>query len=171
MEEKKKKMDEFEAAKCVREMGRKISTPDDVKGLVEKVMKDFNYEYGVAPRSLAAALVSIACYMSEEMGLTGFQASFVMWDFIRGYMKTGNKCGMKLVDYDDMLYPQYGHKFDKKISKETWKEIQNQAKLNLEKYENEKVYGTYVSPSVANHWKSIVDGTVPFGFEVEEEEE
>ena len=32
-----------------------------------------------------------------------------MWDFIIDWMYTSNQCGLRIVDYDDMLYPQYNH--------------------------------------------------------------
>lgn len=160
------KMNEFEAQRFLMAKGSEIQTTEDVKNLVGEVITDFNYDYGVAPRSISAAIVAIANYMSRKMGITGFQAGFVMWGFIKGFMRIG-KCGLKLVDYDDMLYPQYEYKFvEKKISKETWKNIQKQAKINLE--ENEKKH-YHAGEYVVNHWKSIVDGNVPFGYEVEED--
>ena len=86
-----------------------------------------------------------------------------MWEFILGYIKTSQKTSLKLVDYDDMLYPQYAHKFEKKISQETWELIQKSAREMLEEVSEKK---GYVHENVYNHWKSIVDGKVPFGFMV-----
>ena len=70
-----------------------------------------NYGYGQAPRAIAQAALATAWYLSSEFGITGFQASFVMWDFILDWQYRNNKCGLKMIDYDDMLYPQYEHKF------------------------------------------------------------
>jgi hypothetical protein len=86
-----------------------------------------------------------------------------MFDFITGFTKTGNKCGLRLVDFDDMLFPQYDYKFEKTIKKYTWELLQKQAKENL----NGDM--RYVSPSVIEHWQSIANGIVPFGYSVEVE--
>ena len=84
-----------------------------------------------------------------------------MWDFIKDWSFRGNKCGLKIVNYDDMLYPQYNHKFQKTISKDTFKALQKAAENNLKK-------GGYANPNVIKHWKSIVDGNVPFGYIIED---
>lgn len=97
------------------------------------------------------------------MGLTHFQASCSMWEFIQNFIHSDNKCGMKLIDYDEMLYPQYEYKFcDKIIPKYTWESLQKQAKENLE------AHSCNASPRVINHWQSIVNGKVPFGYIVED---
>lgn len=86
-----------------------------------------------------------------------------MWDFIYGLLYTNNECGLRIVDYDDMLYPQYEHKFEKTISPEIWSNIQKQADKKLK--DNTK----HVHPTVIAHWKSIVNGVVPFGYSVKED--
>lgn len=84
-----------------------------------------------------------------------------MWDFIRGYMYPLNECGLKIVNYDEMLFPQYKHKFEKVISKETWESIQKKAREKLDNIED-------AHPDIIQHWQSIVDGNVPYGYRVEE---
>lgn len=86
-----------------------------------------------------------------------------MWDFIRDWAFNDNECGLKLVDYDDMLYPQYEYNFEKVISAETWEALQKTAKAKLDEDDG------FVCGSVRNHWQSIVDGHVPFGYVVEED--
>lgn len=154
-------MDEFEAKNYIINKGKDIKTIEELKNLIEEVETKFNYDYGVAPRCIGAVSAVVAKYLSATMGITGFQAGFAMWDFIMSYTKTGNKCGMRLVDYDDMLYPQYDEKFEKTIAKTTWEKIQSEAEKRLEDSPN-------ASPNVIAHWKSIVDGVVPFGYIVKE---
>lgn len=86
----------------------------------------------------------------------------------KGFTYYSNKCGLKLIDYDNMLYPQYEYKFDKVISDETWKDIQEQARKNLEGLEELDKEHRLVHPDVIAHWQSIVEGQVPFGYRVEE---
>ena len=81
-----------------------------------------------------------------------------MWDFIRDWSYRHNKCGMKIVDYDKMLLPQYHNDFEKTISKETFEALQAEAKRSLRE--------ETCSPSVAKHWESIANGEVPFGYVV-----
>jgi len=128
------------------------------------VKENCNTDYGVAPRSIAQACLAVGNYLAGEFGITGFQAGFVMWDFIRFWNHESNKCGMRLIDYDDMLYPQHDYKFEKTIDKRTFEALQKAAKERLKEAEKEPVH-----PKVAEHWQSIVDGKVPFGYSIKED--
>lgn len=157
MEEKRK--DEFEMKAELEAKRKEIKTMDDLVDFLKYVEANCNYDYGVAPRSITQATLATAWYMAEKMGITGFQAGCVMWDFIRDWEFESNECGLKIVDYDDMLYPQYEDKFEKTIKSSTWRALQEQAKKNLEDSE-------YTHPAVIAHWESIVRGEVPFGYKV-----
>jgi len=56
-----------------------------------------------------------------------------------------------------MLFPQYEYAFDKTISKTVWENLQKQAKESIKDTE-------HVSDTVIKHWQSIIDGVVPFGY-------
>lgn len=83
-----------------------------------------------------------------------------MWDFILDWEYPCNECGLKLIDYDKMLYPQYEYRFRKTIDESTWNRLQETAKKHLEERDD------YVSDNVKAHWESIVAGKVPFGYYV-----
>lgn len=136
-----------------------IKTFNDLITFLKDVKDNYGNGYGEAPRAMAQAALAAAWYLSSEFGITGFQAGFVMWDFIQGWTKTHNECGLKLVDYDDMLYPQYDYRFEKTISSAVWESLQKQAKKNLES-------NKHAADRVITHWKSIADGNVPFGYTV-----
>lgn len=155
-------MNEFEIRDDLREKRKNIKTFDDLVAFLKDIEDHYNCGYGSAPRAMAQASLAVAWYLASKFGITGFQAGFVMWDFIRGWNYENNKCGMKIVNYDDMLYPQYEYRFEKIIASDIWNDIQEQAKKNLEECEN----GRTVHPEVIAHWKSIVDGVVPFGYTV-----
>lgn len=128
-------------------------------------LASYGHDYGTICHALGAAAVAAANAMNHAPcgGITGFQAGFVMWGFVRHWKHESNKCGMRLVDYDNMLYPQYESKFvAKTITPSVWKAIQEQAQANLD---NE--YSAH--PDVIAHWKSIVRGKVPFGYKVRED--
>lgn len=136
-----------------------VNTFEELISFLRDVKENYNTTYGVAPRAIAQAALAVAWYLSSEFEITGFQASFITWEFIYGFGRPDSKCGLKLVDYDDMLYPQYQYRYEKTISKDTWDKIQEQAKHNLDNID-------HASPNVINHWKSIVSGKIPFGYTV-----
>lgn len=155
-------MNEFELRDALVEKRKEIKSFEDLTAFLKYVTENCNTGYGEAPRAIAQASAAVAWYLAKEFGITGFQAGFVMWDFIRDWSFSDNKCGMKIVDYDNMLYPQYDDKFDKTISYDTWSALQKEAKKNLEER-------AHAHPKVIAHWQSIVDGVVPFGYEVKED--
>ena len=155
------KLDEFEMRDLLQQKRKEIKDLDDLIEFLKYVKENCNYDYGVAPRSIAQAALATAWYLSNEFGITGFQSGFVMWDFIRYWNFSNNKCGLKIIDYDEMLYPQYDYKFEKTISKETFEELQKKAEENLKNIKS-------VHPDVVSHWLSIMDGKVPFGYKIKD---
>lgn len=141
-------------------------TPETLMGFINHVMNDYNHDYGTVCHAVAACAIAAAWAANKAPGacggITGFQAGFVMWDFIRQWEFSSNKCGLKIVDYDNMLYPQYAPKFAKTISKDTWVLLQKEAAERLKDCE-------YCRSDVINHWKGIVAGNVPFGYTVVDE--
>ena len=155
-------MDEFKIRDELREKRSNIKSFEDLNAFLKDVEENYNTEYGVAPRAIAQASLAVALYLAREFGITGFQAGFVMWDFIRDWEFKNNKTGMKIVDWDDMLYPQYEYRFQKTISQSTWGVLQGEAMKRLEEVHN-------AHPDVRSHWQSIADGVVPFGYTVTED--
>lgn len=152
---------EFEAKEILEKERKNIKSLDDLMNYIQNIRDNYDIGYGTAPRAIAQAALATSYYLADMFGITGFQAGFVMWDFIKDWSFRGNKCGLKIVNYDDMLYPQYNYKFQKTISKDTFEALQKEAQNNLKK-------GRYAHPNVIKHWKSIVDGNVPFGYIIED---
>ncbi len=124
---------EFEVKAQLENERKNIKSFDDLVSFLERVKDTCNTGYGTAPRAIAQAALATAWYLSTEFGITGFQAGCAMWDFIRDWNYSTNECGMKIVDYDTMLYPQYAYKFEKTISKDIFEALKKAAKKNLEK--------------------------------------
>ena len=152
---------EFEAKEILEKERKNIKSLDDLMNYIQNIRDNYDIGYDTAPRAIAQAALATSYYLADMFGITGFQAGFVMWDFIKDWSFRGNKCGLKIVNYDDMLYPQYNHKFQKTISKDTFEALQKVAENNLKK-------GGYARPNVIKHWKSIIDGNVPFGYIIED---
>lgn len=144
---------------------RKI-TLEKLPEFVQHVMNDYEHDYGTVCKAIASCALAATYAANKENGssggITGFQASCVMWEFVRAWLYTDNKCGMRLINFDDMLYPQSEYRFDKHILRENWENVQKEAKRRLEEY------GEDAHPSVIAHWKSIIDGNVPFDYYIEE---
>lgn len=142
-------------------------TIETLPQFINHIMNDYDHDYGTICHAIAACSLAAAWAANkhEQGHITGFQASFVMWDFIKEWMYSGNQSGLRIVDYDDMLYPQYKDKFDKIISKETFEGIQKAAQESLEEVKQ----GREAHPDVIKHWESIVAGNVPFGYKIKED--
>lgn len=153
------KSNEFVLRDELREKRANIKTFEELTAFLEYVEKNCNSGYGEAPRAMAQASLAVAWYLADKFGITGFQAGCVMWDFVCGWNYRNNECGLKITDYDDMLYPQYAYKFAKTIRSSVWTELQKEARKRLAERGS-------AHPAVVAHWQSIVDGVVPFGYTV-----
>ena len=140
----------------------KKQTLETLPEFLRKLTEDYEHDYGtICNAVIASALGAMwAVDHTPEGGITGFQASCITWGVIRQWQFSSNKCGLRLLDYDNMLYPQYENRFEKTISEDTWKAIQKEAKKQLK--ENDKCH-----PDVKKHWESISAGNIPFGFKQE----
>ena len=142
---------------------RKIESFPELEEFYNYLFGSYYHDYGTMIHAISAFAVAAANLTAHEQGITGFQAGCVMWDFIKYWNHQYNKCGLRLVDYDNMLYPQYAYRFDKTITPYTWKKLQTQAAQKLAKDSD------FAHPDVVKHWTSIVNGEVPFGYKIKED--
>lgn len=140
----------------------KKQTLETLPAFMKKIL-DEPQDYNSIVEAIAACAVGAAWAGDhhENGGITGFQGSCVMWRFVQHWMHLQDSCGLRMIDYDKMLYPQYEYKFtEKTINKETWNAMQKKAiELWLEGGGAERV---------RDHWRSIMEGNVPFGYTVED---
>lgn len=140
----------------------KIHTPEDLANFAKELFENYSHDYGTVCHAVSALALAGAWLGAHLENITDFQAGFVMWDFIKEWKFSNNKCGLCIIDFDKMLYPQYEDKFTSKtINPWQWNKLQEIAKKNLEEGLGSK--------SVRAHWQSIVDGKVPFGYTVKED--
>lgn len=146
----------YERAKSMR--------PEDFPEFFREMTEDYIHDYGTVCHAMAAVgLAAMFAFNNSEGacgGITGFQAGCVMWQVIRHMNYEDNKCGLRLLNMDDLLYPQYEHKFCS-ISSDTWETVKKEAQKRLSER------GT-AHPDVVSHWKSIVNGKIPFGLKIED---
>lgn len=136
-------------------------TMETLPSFMAHVMCDYRHDYGTVCRAIAACAVAAAWAANDtpQGGITGFQAGAVMWGFIRAWNYRHNKAGLKITDYDDMLYPQYEEKFEKSISERVMCNLQEEAIKRLKDRDN-------MHPTVIAHMESIAAGNPPFGYKI-----
>ena len=156
-------MTEQEYKNYIYEKANQVSTKEDLDSLLAEIVNNSELDYGKICYAISAGMLATLNYIdrSEVGGITGFQASIIGWQMVRKLI-VDSEIGLMLVDYENLLYPQYEKKFDKTIDKNIWEKLQKQAAENLEKHPD-------AHPNVIKHWQSIVDGKVPFGFKIEGE--
>lgn len=142
----------------------KTQTVETLADFCRHLMDDYQHDYGTVVHAVAACALA-AAYAADRHsrgGITGFQGGFVMWDFIAEWQGLQDR-PLRLVQFENMLYPQYDDSFDKTITPDTWAWIQAEAKKRLDEGPSP------VAGRVWEHWRSIaVDGVVPFGYRVAE---
>jgi hypothetical protein len=141
-----------------------IHNYDEMKVFICKLMNNYNHDYGTIIYAMTAGSLAAIKAMDRdewEGGITGFQASCIMWEFMKRFMCYDGP--MKLIQYKNLLYPQYKYHFEKTISEGTWRWLQGEAKKHLNS-------GHPMDPGVKAHMQSIVEGNVPFFFQIKEDE-
>lgn len=159
-------MTEQEYKEYIYAKARSVKTKADLDELLKEVVESEDLDYGKIVYAMSACMIATSKYIdrSEVGGITDFQAGFIGLEMVREFMVYDNQAGMKIINYDNMLYPQYEVCFQKTISQKTWKSLQEQAEMKLKETPD-------AHPEVIIHWKSIVRGKVPFGYKVEENQD
>ena len=129
-----------------------------------EAMIAFEHSYNTAVYAAAALMIGVLRVFdrSPQGGLSGFQAGAVFWELAPHLLSVG-KCGLKLVDWELLLYPQYAKHFEKTINNKAWGAVKKRAKEIL------KTSRSSMHEDVRKHMESIVEGELPFGFTVEKE--
>lgn len=121
------------------------------------------HDYGTICLAIAfgAMAAAWAIEKSPSGGITGFQAGCIGWEMLQRWGAPSiGKLGARLLNYDDLLYPQYAHEFNA-ISAETWERVKKAATDRLAEIGGEG------HPSVIAHMQSVADGNLPFGLQLE----
>lgn len=157
-------MGNFNVVDYILKKGEEIQTLEELDRLIEEAMRKFNFDVTAATESAGAVCTVVANFLSKKMGIPRVSRDLIMWSFITNFKFPSATCGLRLINFDHMLYPQYKSNFKKTIGAETWKRLQEEAKRNLEG----RIPGK--AKTIA-HWQSIVNGVVPFGYKVRGEGE
>ena len=153
-------MNEKEYKEYIYAKANEVRTKEELDALLNEVVNDQDLDYGKIVYAMSGCMLAVSNYIdrSEVGGITGFQASFIGWEMVKKFLHE-SKIAMRIVDYEDMLYPQYKNRFEKRISHGIWFDLQERAKKLLEERKD-------AHPDVIKHWKKIASGKVPFGYKV-----
>lgn len=137
-------------------------TLEKLPEFLNRLANSYGHDYGTICHAIAAAACAAARAMdrTDQGGITGFQGGAVMWEFIVHWDESRLGKPLRILDYAEMLFPQCKEQFTT-ISESTWEYLQKRANELLAEHE-----GTYINPSVRDHWRRIANGEVPFGFSV-----
>ncbi len=141
----------------------KNMTLEELPAFLKELTEDYEHDYGTICHAIASAAIAAAWAIERtpQGGITGFQASAVMWEFITNWMTEYKDKPVRLQTYENMLYPQYEDKFNT-ISQETADWLQKKAKEELAKFPKE------ASNNVRQHMQKIAGGHIPFGYSIGE---
>lgn len=136
-------------------------TLDNLMVFIRKLMDGYEHNYDSYVHAVTACAIATANAAGDEM--SGAQAAFVSVLFPKHFFYWTNYSGVSVRDWDKMLFPQYKHNFDRVVRQSTWLALQERAK---ELYKSD----TSAPSEIRAHWKSIIDGKVPFGYKVKNDE-
>lgn len=114
-----------------------------IHGLVDR-----QHDYGTCVYAMSMAAVAAYNYVAHQLGVTGFQASCADLDILK--RTRGMKYGFRLVDYENLLYPQYADKIHGywDLVAEQRDHLRVEAKRLLAE-------GGQVAPEVRRHWEFL----------------
>lgn len=140
----------------------KKQTLDTLPEFMRHLTEDYIHDYGTIVHAMSACMIAAGWAVNEspQGGITGFQSGFIKFGILKHW--DGVDCPIRIVKYDDMLYPQYDSRFENTISQDTWEYIQEKAHEYLNESE-------HASDKIIEHWKKIVEGEVPFGYTIRSE--
>lgn len=140
----------------------KEQTHETLPEFIDHLMNDYEHDYGTCIKAVSAAMLGTFWAFNRQEGFTGFQTSLIPWLLMSEFW--GNsEVGRRVIDYDDMLYPQYQNRYEKTITRDQFSKLQKKASERL-------AAGTPMHPDVKKHMESIVAGTIPFGYKLFEED-
>lgn len=136
--------------------------PEFLKELTEK----YEHDYGTICHAIASSAIATAWAVERtpQGGITGFQAGAIMWEFIQNWMTEYKNKPLRLVNYENMLFPQYEDNFKNTIAKGTADWLKKEAGKKLKDSDN-------MHPDVKAHLDKVAGGWIPFGYKVEDEQE
>ena len=133
-----------------------INTEDELFEFIRKTLSSKFLEpsemYKSVPYIMAQSAYVVFEFVARQLGASLMQAQCADLLFLKKTRDLEN--GFAIIDYTDLLYPQYVEKFEKytfnNLLKDNLVILQNRAKEFLEERPN-------AHPDVLKHWKMIIN--------------
>lgn len=127
---------------------------EDAAALAHRLISDYRHDYGTICHAIGAASYAMAEAMNASPSghITNFQAGAVQWMWLRHWNQWESE-PRRLVEYNDVLYPQYDERFST-ISDETADWLMKRAAANL-------AHLPRAHPNVVARWREIAAGRFP----------
>lgn len=163
-----KQSNTVEYQKQLREKRNAIKTDEELFNFLKEIINsETSKDQAKSPINVIEASSAVAFYLAIKFNLTPFLFDYVKWGLLYNTGYKDNKCGLRIFDYDQLLFPQYEPKFEKSIPENVWKKVQKLAKGMYDYQKNPKIpVNKRVSNEYMEHWKKIIDGIPPFGFTI-----
>ena len=143
---------------------REVKTKEELSAFIDKLDLEYLHDYGTICHAIAAVAIAAAWVMerTDQGGITGFQAGAISWEFMRHWLHLEGPAS--LVEYKNMLYPQYQNRFEKVISEDTADWLMAEAKKLV------ATEGMRADKAIVAHWVEIASGKLPWGYTIKEED-
>lgn len=140
----------------------KACTPETFADFIKDInSEDLDYGTTCIAAGLIAGAAIWAFEHSSRGGMTGFMAGAAAWEFLRtwGALYPSEALGGRMVDFGNLLYPQYAGTFTT-IPKSVAEKLPEEATKLLQEKD--------LHPEVRTHLEMLAAGGIPFGLEVSE---
>ena len=114
------------------------------------------HDYGTCVYAMSMAAVAAYDYVAHKLGVTGFQASCADMDILR--RNRGYKHGFQLVDYADVLYPQYWDEERAPFFQALMRKPETRQRFREEATKLLAAANGSVHPGVREHWEMLAGG-------------
>lgn len=157
-------MDELEYKTYIHDKALKVTNLDDLEELILNV-QNRRQTHSTACHGAMAVMIAAFNVIQNTFNLSEYQRGCVGWEVVKEFMILDKNAPAQLLDFSNMLYPHGEEKFSRTITRKNWEWIQKQAQKKIDGVNKSEAPH---SAKTFDHWKSIVDGNVPFGFDVVE---
>ena len=129
-----------------------INSKNKLDRFVKKIMQGYEHDCGTYVHAVAVCTKAFIRYYGS--GMTGMQASFLMWELIRKTFHKNDAFGLQLVSFESVLYPQELDRLTVQFDEDTHKKVIETAKKFLKEEPN-------AHKEVREHWEKLASGWLP----------
>jgi len=133
-----------------------VKTPEQLTAFL-KTLTEYPHDYGTIVYACAAGMNAAFNVVNDSPhgGITGFQASCLMWEMVRKYGMFSNAGVLRIIDYSNLCYPQYDDKFTHKLTSEQRRGLMAYAKKQL------AAAPEMMAPRVKERLEAVARGELP----------